>query len=117
MRKQRGITLVSLIVVGALIFFVLLIGMKLLPSYIEYFKVQNHMKELMRSPEMRDATPQALRSAFDRRATIDDITVITGKDIEISGSAPNYTLSASWSTRVPLVGNVSACIDFQSGSE
>jgi hypothetical protein len=117
MRKQKGLTLVSMVIVGAMIFFVLLIGMKLIPSYIEYFKVQNHLRELMRSPELRDGTPQAIRSAFDRRATIDDITVVTGKDLEIGGTPPNHTLGASWSSKVPLFGNVSAIIDFQVSTE
>ncbi len=117
MQQQKGITLVSMIVVCAVLFFFLLIGFKLIPSYIEYFKIQNHFKELMRSPELRDATPQAIRSAFDRRAIVDDITAITSKDIDIAGTSPNLVLSASWPARVPMFGNISACIDFQVSTE
>ena len=117
MHKQKGITLGGMIIVCALLFFFVLVGIKLIPSYIEYFKIQNHLRELMRSPELRDTTPQAIRSAFDRRAVIDDITVITGKDIEITGTPPNLVLSVSWPSRVPMFGNISACIDFQVSTE
>ena len=113
MQKQRGLSLIGLLIVSAIIVFVALIGFKVLPKYIEYFTVQRIVKDLAHDTELRGGTVKQLQSAFDRRALIDNVTSITGSDLEVTKVGDGFEVIGTWSTRVPLFGNVSACIDFE----
>ncbi len=111
MRKQRGLSLVGLIVVGGILVLVAIVGMKVTPAYIEYFTIQKHLRELARSPD--SSTPKQMMEAFDKRAQIDDITALVGKDLDISKVGNSVTVSAAYEKRVPLFANISVLIDFE----
>lgn len=113
MHKQRGLSLVGLLLISAVIVFVAIIGFKLLPSYIEYFTVQRIISDIAHSPEARGGTVKDVQAAFARRAVIDNVTSITANDLEITKASNGFEIVASWARRVPLFGNVNACIDFE----
>jgi hypothetical protein len=113
MRHQRGLSLIGLIIVAGVVAFVAIIGFKLLPSYIEYFTIQRVVRDLSRSPELRGGTLKDVKSAFDRRAQIDNINSIKSEDLEITKEGEGFSVTASYSVKVPLFGNVSACLDFE----
>jgi hypothetical protein len=113
MNQQRGLSLIGLLIVSAVLVFFALVGFKLLPSYIEYWTVQRIISDIGRSPELRGGTILSVQNAFDRRATIDNVNSIKGKDLEVSKVGDGYEIAANWSTRVPLFGNINACLDFE----
>jgi len=112
MRTQTGLSLIGLLLVSAVLVFVALIGFKVLPSYIEYFAIKKAVTEIARGPEARGGQASDVKKFFDRRATIDNITSITGNDLEINKVGDGWEIIASYTVQVPLFGNVSACIDF-----
>ncbi|HXV08717.1 MAG TPA: DUF4845 domain-containing protein [Burkholderiales bacterium] len=112
MRTQRGLSLIGLLLVSAVVVMVALIGFKVLPAYIEYLAIKKAVTEIAYAPETRGGQANEVRKAFDRRATIDNITSITGQDLEVSKMGDGFEVIASYSVQVPLFGNVSACIDF-----
>lgn len=116
-KRQKGIGFIGLafvvIVVGAL----LLLGFRLLPAYLQFYTVKSALNEITHNPELKNASLQEIRSAFDKRGMVNDIKVISGKDIEIEkGSAGGFTVAANYSQQIPLFQNVSACIDFSASS-
>src|SRR4029077_13557092 len=113
MNQQRGLSLIGLLIVSAVLVFFALVGFKLLPSYIEYWTVQRIISHIGRPPELRGGTILSVQNAFDRRATIDNVNSIKGKDLEVSKVGDGYEIAANWSTRVPLFGNINACLDFE----
>ena len=115
--QQQGATVVGMILIAAGIVFVVIIALKLVPAYIEYATIQNHLRELARAPDTRTATSAEIITAFNRRAQIDNIDVINGRDLDISREGGDVVLSASYGMRVKLVGNISACIDFEPSSD
>jgi uncharacterized protein DUF4845 len=111
-RRHSGLSLIGLIVIAALLAVALLVGFKLTPPYIEYLSLKNVLNTIINEPEIRDATVKDIRSSFSRRAQIADVNTVTANDIEISRQGGTLTLSTSYSVKVPLAGNVSACLDF-----
>ncbi len=111
MRRQRGLSLLGLILVGGILVFVAIIGMKLVPAYIEYFTIQRTVRELSRSPE--SMTVRDIMGSFDKHSQIDDISSITGKDLEISKTGNSVTIVAAYQKKVPLFANISVLIDFE----
>jgi len=116
MKRQKGVSLSGLLVISVLLIAVVLVGFKLFPAYAEYFKVKNAITEMSRSPEIKGSTKE-LQAAFDRRAAIDSISVITSRDLEFTKGADGYTATAAWSVKVPLFSNISACMDFEARSK
>ncbi len=117
MRREQGVTFVGMILIGALIIVVAIIGIRLVPAYIEYATIRSHLRELARSPDARGASQAEIMQLFNRRALIDNIRSVTGQDLEIAKDGENLSISAAWSSRVKLMGNVNACIDFAATSD
>lgn len=115
MKRQRGVTFVGMIFIAALIILGAIIALKLVPAYIEYATVVQHLRELARSPEAR-GSPREIQVLFSKRAQIDDIRAVTAEDIEVTREGDSVVLTASYQTKVKLFGNLSACIDFEARS-
>lgn len=94
-----------------------LIGFKVFPAYAEFFAIKKVIGDIARNPELKGASPKEISDAFDRRATIDTIKSLGGRDLEIAKQGDRYSVRAAWSVKVHLFYNVSACIDFEATSQ
>lgn len=112
MNKQKGITLVGMLLVAGGIFFVALIAMKIIPAYIEFFSVKKVLSTMANDPELPNMSVREVRASFDRRASIDNITAVKGADLEVSKGDGETTVTAEYSVKTPLFGNLSAWMDF-----
>ena len=110
MRKQQGLTITGLLIVSAVLVFVAIIGFKLAPSYSEYFTIKRVVNDI--AQENRGGSVKEVMSAFDRRAQIDDIRALRGRDLDVSKTGEGFEIRAEYSVLVPLFANVSAQIDF-----
>lgn len=115
MRGQRGLSLTGLLLICAGLVVVALLGFKLFPSYGEYLSVRKALQEIARNPESRN-NPREVQAAFSRRAAIDNIKAVTANDLEIGKQGDQVVIAASWSVKVPLLYNISACLDFEAKS-
>ena len=61
---------------------------------------------------LQSASRGEINSAFNARATVDSIKVIGPEDLEVVKDGTGLVISATYSIRVPLVKNLSACMDF-----
>ena len=112
MRRERGIGLIQLIVTLAIIGFVGIMVAKCMPSYIEYFSVKKMFAAMEQNGETK-GTVREIRHAYEIRNNIEDVKSVKAEDIEITKEGGETVLTATWSSRVPLVYNISACLDFQ----
>jgi hypothetical protein len=116
MRKnQLGIGLGGLIVGAALFIVLAMIGMKLGPSYLEFASIKKAVVAI--GQEKATASPTDIRKAFDARATIDAITTVTGKDLEVTKEGGEVLITAAYRKEVPLVANMGIYIDFRAASK
>ena len=108
--RQRGLGFLGLVFVIILIGAAALLTMRIVPSAIEYQAV---LKAVERSKSA--ASPAAVRAAFDRAAQIDDITSITGKDLDIepnANNAPGFKVSFAYRKELPLFGPASLLLNY-----
>jgi len=110
--RQQGITLMGLIALGVILIFVALLGMKLVPSYIEYGSVKKALAGIAVDTRGRNASVADIRRAFDNRSAIDDINSVKANDLEISKEGNEYLVSAAWRREIPLFANLGIYIDF-----
>ena len=111
--KQRGVTFGGFIMVLALLGGLAIFSMKLIPAYMENGKIQKAFDAITHDPAMQTATVAEIRDSFYKRAnTMDNVTTVSSNDIEINKEGGRLKLSASYSTKIPLAGNVSLLIEF-----
>jgi hypothetical protein len=115
-RSQSGIGFIGLVFVVVVLGALLLLGFRLMPAYVQFLTVKGALKEITHNPELKNASPQEIRMAFDKRAMVNDVKVIQGKELEIEKDGDGFTVSANYSQQIPLFQNVSACIDFSASS-
>ena len=115
MNKQKGITLVGMLLVAGGIFFIALIAMKIVPAYIEFFSVKKVLSAMASDPALPTMSVKEIRESFGRRASIDNISAVKGADLDISRVDGETVVTAEYSVKTPLFGNLSAWMDF-SGS-
>ena len=116
MRHQRGVSLSGLLIVSFILVVVGIGGMKVIPAVIEYYTIQKNIKAITTGGQLNNATVSDVRKAFDNRANIDNISEITGADLDISKEGNDVVIKFSYAKKIPLAGPVSLYIDFSGSS-
>jgi hypothetical protein len=111
MLKQRGFSLVNLIIGLAVAGFLFVMAAKLVPPYIEYFQVKKLFSAMEQAGDLKGSV-RDIRYSFDKRNAIENITSVRPDDIEVTKEGGETVVSAAWSVKVPLVSNIAACLDF-----
>jgi len=115
--KQKGITFMGMLFVGALIALFAISAMRIVPVYTEFMKVKKVLKAMQQQP-LNTMTPRQIKLAFDKRASIDYVTGVSSEDLNIERSDNGETIvSVEYQVVKPLVGNLSVLMDFSARSD
>ena len=116
MEKQKGVTLSGLLGWSAILVILAVLGMKVVPVYLENATIEKVLTSLADDQSLRNAPPSKIRQSFGKKASIDNITAIRGSDIEISKVRGQLILKSDYSVTVPLFANISLIMDFNTSS-
>lgn len=115
--RQRGLTFTNFLLVAILLVFGAILGMRVIPAYVENREVQHILDTIAHDPEMQEATPNDMRNSWDKRAMVNNITVIDAHDLMIAKSPDGApVLSVKYNVKIGLVGNVSLLLEFENTS-
>jgi type II secretory pathway pseudopilin PulG len=106
--QQRGVSLVGLIVILAIIGMIAVLGMKVVPTVVEY----NSIKKAIVSAKAAGSTVREIQMAFDRQADVGYIDSIHGKDLDIGKDGDRVEVSFAYQKKIPLFSSVSLVIDY-----
>lgn len=111
MKKQRGVALSGLIFWGIVLALAAVLGMKVLPTYLEYFKILKGAKATV-AKAGPESTVVDIRKTFDRFAEIDMLD-FKSTDLDISKDGGRIVIEFAYEKRIPLFSNVSLLIDYK----
>ena len=114
-KKQQGVSLSGLMIWSFVLILVSIVGMKLIPAYLENATIKRTLLAVATESNIRTSNEE-IRQSFNRRRSIDDIKAIDGRDIVIDKKSDKVVLSASYSVKIPLIANISLYIDFTAAS-
>lgn len=97
--RQGGFSFFMMIFVVAVLAVVGLVGMKAFPSVLEY---QAAVKAINKAKD--GGTPVEVRNLFDRAAQIDNITSISGKDLQMAKDGDQTVVSFAYDREFHLFG-------------
>ena len=114
MNKQRGVTISGLMVWGIIISLVAVLGMKVVPEYIAYYKIVKSVKSV--ATQASGKTVAEIRSAYDKYADVNVIDTITAADLDISKENNEVVVAFAYDKKIPLFYNVNLLIEFSGSS-
>jgi hypothetical protein len=97
--RQRGASFLTVIFFLAVIGAVGAIAVQAFPAVLEY---QAALKAINKARE--ESTVSTVRSAFDRAANIDNITSITGKDLQVTKEGDQVVVSFAYDKEFHMFG-------------
>ena len=111
--RQLGLSLGGLIFGSIVLVFVILLGLKVGPQYMEYFTAKDAISAIAKSGE---TAPAEIRKSFELRQAIDNIPSLKPSDLDISSAGGQVVISFAYRKEIPLFANVGLYIDFQASS-
>jgi uncharacterized membrane protein len=111
-QKQHGLTFFGLLIVGVLLAFAGVTLARMVPTYIEFLAVQKAVQSASNG-----STVAEVRALFDKAAQIDDITSISGKDLEVGKEGNRVVVSFNYTREMPLMGPAYLVMKYAGSSE
>jgi hypothetical protein len=115
-KTQDGVTLTGLVVVSALLVVVALVGMKVVPAYMEFLSVKKVLTAMKQEP-LDTMSAGEIKRSFDKRATIAYISVVKGSDLTIEKTSAGTAVNVEYQVIKPIAGNLSVLLDFSTASD
>jgi hypothetical protein len=114
MNNQRGVALSGLLIWGVIIAVVAMLGIKVTPEVIDYYKIKKSVKST--AVNAMGKTVPEIRTAYSKYAEVENIQSITPADLDISKEGNDIVISFAYERRVPLFSGVSLMIEFEGTS-
>ncbi len=117
LQKQKGVSLSGLLVWSVILIFIAISGLRIIPAYIEYSTIKKNLTAIVKETDSQNMDLNQIRLSFSKRAQIDNIKSVSGQDIKINRENGQIVLSAGYTTKIPLISNISLNIDFEATSD
>jgi multidrug efflux pump subunit AcrA (membrane-fusion protein) len=108
LRRQQGITLVGLIVMLSLFGVLAVLGLKVVPTVIEFMSI----KKAIVAAKADGKTPAEVRASFDRQASAGYIDSISSKDLDVVKDGDELDIIVAYQKKIPLIGPTWLLIDY-----
>jgi Tfp pilus assembly major pilin PilA len=110
-KRQRGLSFLGLIVLVGVLGFSAVIGLKLIPIYMESWKIDGIMNAVISEPGVKDQSRQEVIEAMLKRLDIDAVEAVNytnWKDkITVAKRKNSVTINVNYEIITPLMGNLS----------
>ena len=113
-KNQRGVALSGLLFWGVTIAVVSMLGIKVAPEVIEYYKIKKSV--VSTAANSSGKTVQEIRTIYSKYAEVEHIQTITPADLDISKEGNDIIVAFAYEKRIPLFSSVSLLIEFEGSS-
>ena len=114
--RQKGITALGLVFVLVVLGVFGYVGLKMVPVYLQSFKIDTAMKNLMHDGDIQNMSKDQIARGLVRRLDINQVELITERNwknyLQIETGQGQVSLDVIYTRKVPLFGNLSLVADF-----
>lgn len=110
-RQQSGLTLIGFIIVIAMTLFIVFVGMKIAPMYLDNMTVASAMKEIASERGIARKTPYQIRVKFYTLMNINGIDHIEESAIKMVRGNPSR-MTVKYELRKNIIGNLDVVVLF-----
>ena len=97
--RQRGISFIGLLFVGAVVGCAFVLGAQVLPTLIELQAITKAATKASAG-----STVPEIRAIFDKAGQIDDIHSISGKDLEVTKEGDKTVVAFAYTREIHMAG-------------
>lgn len=115
-KRQQGMTFLGLVIVVAAIVFLAMVGMKMVPAYIEFMGVKKAITRIASEPNFNDMGKKEIMQAFDKAASATYVEVVKGSDLVIESGDAGKVITVDYQVVKPIAANVSVQMDFHAST-
>ena len=114
--RQRGISFVGLMTLLVVFGFLTLLGLKLVPIYLEAFRIAHALEGAIQDPGIGQMTKQEIGRALVKRLDIESVKRINyhnwPKHVTIVKRGRKVSIDVNYRAETPLVANLGLFADF-----
>ncbi|HCK81711.1 MAG TPA: DUF4845 domain-containing protein [Candidatus Competibacter sp.] len=81
--RQRGMTVIGMLLLIVAIAFVALVGMKVIPMYIQYYSIKSTIESIRKEPQLAQMSTLDIQNAIQKRFDIGYVNNINARDLKI----------------------------------
>ena len=115
-RKQRGLSFLGLIALVGILGFATVIGLKLVPIYMDSWKIDGAMNAVINDPQINDWSRQEVINSMLKRLDIDSVDAVNysnyKESLTVTKKGKSTTISVYYRVETPLIGNLSIVAEF-----
>ncbi|MGD0958802.1 MAG: DUF4845 domain-containing protein [Methylomonas sp.] len=113
--RQQGISAISQLFVIIIILSVFLLALKIIPIYLNNYKVASSLKALQNTPGLLSLSATEIRSKLDKYFDMNYVEHVTAQDIKIVKQYDYVKVDINYERVEPIVGNLSVLVEFNEG--
>lgn len=113
--RQRGLGALSNLLILIILVGLALAGLKIVPYYLEYYKVQKAVDSLKGRGEVEGMASAQILRLLENQLYIDEVRRLTAKDISVKRSATQVLVDVHYEVREHLVANIDFVLTFSHG--
>lgn len=110
--RQKGMTMVGWMFVIAVAVFFVLIGVKMVPTYMENYSIKQVLANMEQDRTVRKMTPKQMKESFFKRLKINSVYEFDRKWITLKKEKNGTRFSVEYEIRKPVAGNVAIVMAF-----
>lgn len=116
-KRQRGLTFISWLVVFIIVGFFVMIGIKITPIYLEHFAILKSLESLKNEPLISRKPVTEIRKLLLRRLDMNSIQFLSKEEMKITRAGGVTTITISYEERKPILGNMALVVTFDDSIE
>ena len=116
-QKQGGMTAIGWLLVLALIAVFSIVGLKLIPMYIDTFKVTSSLESLADDPQVKGRPSVEIRKLLMKRLDINMVSDVSAQDVSISRTRNGLIIEVEYEARRSLFGNLYMVVAYKKSVE
>ncbi|MCU7916154.1 MAG: DUF4845 domain-containing protein, partial [Candidatus Thiodiazotropha sp. (ex Gloverina cf. vestifex)] len=116
-QKQQGLTFISWLVVLIVVGFMVMVGLKITPVYLEHFTIRKSLESLKDEPLLSRKSVSEIRKILFRRLDMNSVYRLTKDEVSIKRSGGVTNITIKYEERRDVVGNLSMVMVFEDSIE
>ena len=116
-KRQRGMSFLSLIAIVGILGFSVVIGLKLIPIYMDSWKIDGIMNKVISEPGIKEQSRQEVINTMLKRLDIDAVEAVNYRNykesLTVTKRKGSVTINIFYRVETPLIGNLTLVAEFE----
>ncbi|MBT2970676.1 MAG: DUF4845 domain-containing protein [Candidatus Thiodiazotropha sp. (ex Ctena orbiculata)] len=117
LKKQKGLTTISWLIIFIMVGFLVYVGIKITPVYIDHYAVVSTLNTVKEDPLTARKSKKEIREMITKRLYVNNIRHVNRDHIKIQRSGKVTTINVAYVETRPIVYNISLVMTFDESIE